>query len=482
MTSVRRSSSLRILSFGSSKRATSPGPPSPTFSEATQPSQMGFGADGPNKIITRADLKTSLLAFEELINTSANYRAALLTMSKATAAFADAMEKCSSLKGPSYETGSRLQASSGLHHLMGNHYHVLAEALDKNFEKPLHQHLDTYRATVNERSAAYDRALKEKSQTIRLTEMRNLNRKQRNLQSFREALAMLQRQVDELDELKAAHYQSIMEHEEEVWDAVQGKVCVMVRSTLDVFDKFTAKASDPVIEPMLQSVPDPFDAYGPPKAENQIFSILAPLSIMPSVHHSSTSPSPLTSTPERDGIEGLPTISNKNNSWLPSANTGLTFPSEAAEWATFSSPTSSPPKSTSPPTPTFLHRRQTTSPVITHTFNQQRNAENKLRSVLSVIDESRPRHDLEDPSDASASSSLANANGKHPQSIAIDSDASPNDVSDSSQGNQSHDDSDDAQLTPRHSMVNPEKPPVPPDLDTASISTITDSVRPSIST
>jgi hypothetical protein len=35
---------------------------------------------------------------------------------------------------------------------------------------------------------------------------------------------VLQRQVDELDDLKAAHYQEIMEHEEEVWDVVQGKV------------------------------------------------------------------------------------------------------------------------------------------------------------------------------------------------------------------------------------------------------------------
>ena len=36
---------------------------------------------------------------------------------------------------------------------------------------------------------------------------------------------MLQRQVDDLDELKAHHYQEIMEHEEEIWDFVQGKVC-----------------------------------------------------------------------------------------------------------------------------------------------------------------------------------------------------------------------------------------------------------------
>ena len=83
-----------------------------------------------------------------------------------------------------------------------------------------------------------------------------------DLQTFREALTVLQRQVDDLDVLKAQHYQEIMDHEEEVWDVVQGKVrvwtyyhtfrmklnrvlvqvCVVVRSTMDVFDKFTSKA------------------------------------------------------------------------------------------------------------------------------------------------------------------------------------------------------------------------------------------------
>lgn len=79
---------------------------------------------------------------------------------------------------------------------------------------------------------------------IRDTELRSLNRKQRSqllslsylvyhtnaslqdLQSFREALSLLQRQVDDLDELKSNHYQEIVEHEEQVWDEVQGKVSV----------------------------------------------------------------------------------------------------------------------------------------------------------------------------------------------------------------------------------------------------------------
>ena len=64
------------------------------------------------------------------------------------------------------------------------------------------------------------------------------------LQTFREALAVLQRQVDELDDLKSQHYQDIVVHEEEVWDFVQSETCLVVRSTLDVFDRLTSKAYD----------------------------------------------------------------------------------------------------------------------------------------------------------------------------------------------------------------------------------------------
>jgi hypothetical protein len=63
------------------------------------------------------------------MNVSAKYREALLTMSKVTAAFADAMDACAGLKGPTYEAGTRLQAASGLHHLIGNHWHLLVREI-----------------------------------------------------------------------------------------------------------------------------------------------------------------------------------------------------------------------------------------------------------------------------------------------------------------------------------------------------------------
>jgi hypothetical protein len=74
----------------------------------------------------------------QLIAPCAAYPAALMTLSKATAAFADAMGACAAsvvlpyplhhtsltknrLPGPSYEASTRLQAASGPHHLMSNH-------------------------------------------------------------------------------------------------------------------------------------------------------------------------------------------------------------------------------------------------------------------------------------------------------------------------------------------------------------------------
>lgn len=135
--------------------------------------------------------------------------------------------------------------------------------------------------------------------------------------------------------------------------------------------------SDPIIEPMLQSVPDPFDSYGPPQSEDQIFSILAPLSIMTSTPSSSTSP--ITGTPERVTIQSLPSTGSMSKiaSWLPNTP-GNGFSTETTEWA--ESPSSTP-RSVSPPS--VLSRR--------HSLPSGRKSDSKLRSVLTVIEESRPR-------------------------------------------------------------------------------------------
>jgi hypothetical protein len=149
---------------------------------------------------------------------------------------------------------------------------------------------------------------------------------------------------------------------------------------------------------MLQSVPDPFDSYGPPQAEDQIFTILPPLAVMASAP--SPSPSPLATTPPRSSDVSPAII---NNSWAP---TGGFFANTTSEWADSVSPSSTPPRAESPPS--LLRRRMSHPPT-----HHARKAESKLRSVLSVIDETHVRHPS-DPVDASPSEAKApqpNING-----------------------------------------------------------------------
>lgn len=144
---------------------------------------------------------------------------------------------------------------------------------------------------------------------------------------------------------------------------------------------------------MLQAVPDPFDSYGPPQAEDQIFSILPPLSIMTGPASTSASATPTMTTPELSAADGLPptTSSSRTNSWTQS--NGF-FPSESTEWADLPSPSSTPtpPRSISPPSTS--QRRHSVPPATGH--HPRRSESSKLRSVLTVIDESHSRHSSEE--------------------------------------------------------------------------------------
>ncbi|KAF8528866.1 hypothetical protein BU17DRAFT_37286 [Hysterangium stoloniferum] len=279
-----RTKSLRTFAMTGNGTGTMSPPraTSPTFSATTDASQMDLSS--VETVITRKDLRSSVQAYEDLISSCTTYRQALNEMSTACSNFAHAMDNCAKLKGVTDDSGVNFQAAGGLHYLMANHWDVLSHTLDQQFEEPLRQHITHYKAAVVERSAAYERTLVEKSRVIKRTEADNLNhgrKRQRDLQSFRQALSVLQAEVDELDRLKVAHYNQVLDHEEETWDLIAGKVCLVVRSSLDMFDRVTAKASDSVLETMVQTIPDPFDSYGPPKKDGQLFSILAPLAMTP---------------------------------------------------------------------------------------------------------------------------------------------------------------------------------------------------------
>ncbi len=141
---------------------------------------------------------------------------------------------------------------------------------------------------------------------------------------------------------------------------------------------------------MLQSVPDPFDSYGQPHAEDQIFSILPPLSILAP----SSSPSPLMVAPQTVTSDVFATGTTSAARWAH--GNGTLYSDAASEWADVVPSSSSsggsalltttPTKAQSSSSPSRRPNRSSSPPGST-----SRRAESKLRSVLSVIDEVQPR-------------------------------------------------------------------------------------------
>ena len=127
---------------------------------------------------------------------------------------------------------------------------------------------------------------------------------------------------------------------------------------------------------MLQSIPDPFDSYGPPRDEDQIFSILPPLSILTNAPSSSTSS--LASTPEN---EPLPELST-SHSWEPT-NGGFS-PESKSQWPDLATPTSTSPPSISPPSTIHRHLLPVSSGP-----GHQRKSDSRRRNRLSMIDETQ---------------------------------------------------------------------------------------------
>ena len=258
---------------------TSETPPSPSLSAHTTATNIGLPSNRlPSHLINRADLRSSLDAYDGLLTASKAYAQALMTMSSASSEVAIALETCSRLKG-AHDAGAGLLAASGIQHMSSNSWSILADSFWKDISIPLLEHHDLYVQACADRTMQHEKAILEKSRSLHDAEKRN--RKQakgkvgRYLGSFRRALNELQKHVDELDEEKARYYSEVLEGEEECWSFVQDRTMCALQSQLDMHERIASKGmSDPVLEPLLARVADPFSAYGPPRSEDQIFSIL----------------------------------------------------------------------------------------------------------------------------------------------------------------------------------------------------------------
>lgn len=251
-----------------------------TIDPMTQASSIDL-TNRPPVYVRRADISASLDAYERLLSATKAYTTSMLAMSKASSELAEALEDCSRMKG-AYANGPAFQAACGLHYLKSNYEQVLCDTIWKEFSIPLLSRLDVYRTSVHERQLAHEATMATQSRVLKDIEtkyQKEGRKKKRDLNSFRTMLAELQDKVNEMEDTKARHYTDVLDNEEQTWAFLASKVMLLVRAQIDVADRLSAKAvSDPVLESMMASIPDPFGLYGPPKRDDELFTILQPAS------------------------------------------------------------------------------------------------------------------------------------------------------------------------------------------------------------
>lgn len=98
---------------------------------------------------------------------------------------------------------------------------------DRSFEIPLAAAHKSYIETITIRQKEYEDLLAIRTTAIRQTEAANFKagkQRTRDLNSFRRALEKLQEQVKEVEAVKRAHYQEVLEGEREVWSHCAAQV------------------------------------------------------------------------------------------------------------------------------------------------------------------------------------------------------------------------------------------------------------------
>ena len=176
----------------------------------------------------------------------------------------------------------------------------------------------------------------------------------------------------------------------------RAKVSHLLRTQLDLHERISSKGeSDPVIEGMIATVPDPFSAYGAPASagEGQMFSVLAPgslglLSPEPSTPALGLSRQGVTPSAHGLGIDEEAPQHGRAAPLLPmSASSGALFGSDESQDDIFNASSSSAASASgSGSSSAAAAASQQRDPAALSTTVSQR-----LKHALSIIDEHAAR-------------------------------------------------------------------------------------------
>ncbi|KAH3675562.1 hypothetical protein WICMUC_002651 [Wickerhamomyces mucosus] len=243
-------------------------PPSRNLSFSTSTANSTYTSFTPslisynnNKLISKNEINETLETFEEVIQSSKEYRDALNKLNEASNKFGASLGKVSKLKGLEDNADGFLTAS-GLFYLIGNHQQIISHNIKTNFEDSIEQEIAKVKSKLNLNEDNFKINYKKLIKILKIQELENLKltkSKNRNLLNYKNKLLQLTSNIDEIDRLKHEFYTNSHELINDSSNHILEKLSSIVRAQVEIYESIAKKGwSGNGLDDLISRGPDPF--------------------------------------------------------------------------------------------------------------------------------------------------------------------------------------------------------------------------------
>lgn len=212
-------------------------------------------------LVTKTDISRTTEAYNDILETSEDYRKALLQVAEAAGNFGAALENGAKCKG-SGSAADGLLSASGLYFLVANHQQILAHSVKESFEIPVIKEINKFKLTSAKNDEMFKNEIKEKVTTLKKQERENIKLfklKSRNLVTYRSKLLQLTSHIDEIDRAKHDYYQSAFDLVQDTSLNILNQLGSIVRAQVEIYEGIARKGwSGGGLDDLITGCPDPF--------------------------------------------------------------------------------------------------------------------------------------------------------------------------------------------------------------------------------
>ncbi|SCU81231.1 LAMI_0B05292g1_1 [Lachancea mirantina] len=214
-------------------------------------------------LVTQKDMGQTVDVMSQVLSSINAYSEELRTVSQRASMVAVSLEQMARLKGCNDATAEKYLSSSGLFHVMANHQRIMSECIATTMGATLAERIEDFKYKRRVQEARFKQEFQGETRKLKLQEKFNqkfAQRKTRNLVSYRENLANLQLQLDEIETLKHKYYQDSYDLVQATCADVLKDVATVSRAQVEISENIARKGwSGGGLDELMIDADDPFN-------------------------------------------------------------------------------------------------------------------------------------------------------------------------------------------------------------------------------